>query len=270
MVAIRITRSPSRHFARRRAGSRLTKMPLRSPPAALWCVVYPLLSKLPGCDCTLLVPEDLAVCVYLKSLGLFRILQENLIQVDDRGVVTGPARQLILPLSKFETETQVTQLTNDAFDSLLASGFGSPNLYPLASEVFAELAMNAVQHSESPIGAYGFVQFYESGIGSRFVCGVADGGIGIRKSLEKNPDLRSRVPYDWVAIELALQERITSTLDTRRGIGLYGVLEDMRRAGRQLIIHSGIGSLQIREDMQSEARRTRLFPETLAYVSIPT
>ena len=146
---------------------------------------------------------------------------------------------------------------------------GSANLHPLVTEVFAELAMNAVQHSESPIRAYGLIQFYGSQVGRRFVCGVADGGIGIRRSLKK-PSLRDRVPYDWVAIELALRERVSGTLDETRGIGLYGVAEDIRRGGRQLIIHSGIGSLQIGEDLQSSARRTRLFLGTLAFASIPT
>lgn len=80
----------------------------------------------------------------------------------------------------------------------------------------------------------------------------------------------SRVPYDWVAVELAMLERVSGTGDSTRGIGLYGVAEDMRKGGRQLIIHSGIGSLQIDEDLQSQARRTRLFPGTLAYASIPT
>jgi len=137
------------------------------------------------------------------------------------------------------------------------------------SEVFAELALNAVEHAESPIGAFGFVQFYEFSEGQRFVCGVADGGIGIRASLERNPTLRSRVPYDWAAIELAVRERVTGTGDQTRGIGLYGVAEDMRKPGRQLILHSGIGSLMISEDMETEAKRTSLFAGTLAYASIP-
>ena len=154
--------------------------------------------------------------------------------------------------------------------ALQESGLGAANIYPIVSETFAELAMNAVQHAESPIGAYGFVQFYDSEFGPRFVCGVADGGIGIRRSLERDPALRDRVPYDWGAIEVALQERVTGTGENTRGIGLYGVVQDMRQPGRQLIVHSGIGMLRISEDMTSEASRTRLFPGTLAYASIPT
>ena len=238
--------------------------------AVLWCLVYLLLGKSRGAACQLLVPTNMGVCTHLKSTGLFEILQQEAVEVDDRGILTRPDSQLILPLTKFESEGQVEQVTNDAHDALLESRLGAANLYPLVSEVFAELAMNAVQHAGSSVGAYGLVQFYSSPRGERFVCGVADGGIGIRRSLEKNPALRERLYYDWDAIELATRERVSGTLDKTRGIGLYGVAEDMRRAGRQLIIHSGIGSLQISEDMQSEALRTRLFPGTLAYASIPS
>ena len=164
----------------------------------------------------------------------------------------------------------VDDLTNKAFDALKNSGVGVANLYPVVSETFAELATNAVQHAEFPIGAYGVIQFYDFQSSQRFVCAVADGGIGIRKSLGKNPEYRERVPYDWVAIELAVRERVSVYQDRRRGIGLYGVAEDMRIRGRRLMIHSGIGSFDITERLESRAVRTKLFPGTLAYVSIPT
>ncbi len=211
----------------------------------------------------------MGVCIYLKSLGLFSVLKENGIQVDDRGIGDRADSQVILPLSRFDTEFKAEELTNKADDFLRKSGTSAANLYPVVSETFAELAMNAVQHSESSIDAYGLIQFYQVENSRRFVCSVADGGIGIRKALQKNPALEDRVPYDWVAIELATRERVSGTLDPRRGIGLYGVSEDMRKPGRRLIIHSGIGSLQISEDLESSARRTRLFPGTLVSASIP-
>ena len=240
------------------------------PPAVLWCLVYPLLAAARATSCRLLVPENMGVCVYLKSVGLFRALQQAGVEVDDRGIADRLDPQTILSLSGFRTEAEVEELANQTLDALTRASLGSANLYPLVSEVFAELALNAVQHSESEIGAFGFIQFYESEQGRRFICAVADGGIGIRRSLERNPDLHDRVPYDWVAIELALKERVSGTGLQTRGIGLYGVAEDMRKAGRQLIIHSGIGMLETSEEMESSARRTTLFPGTAAYASIPT
>ncbi|OGO50220.1 MAG: hypothetical protein A2148_04295 [Chloroflexi bacterium RBG_16_68_14] len=203
-------------------------------------------------------------------MGLFDALKQAGVEVDDRGVRGRSDPQLILPLTRFSEEREVEDLANRALEALNKAGLGAANLHPLVSEIFAELALNAVQHAESPIGAFGLIQFYELQQGRRFVCAVGDGGIGIRRSLERNPDLADQVPYDWVAIELALRERVSGTGSKTRGIGLYGVAEDMRKAGRQLIIHSGIGMVETNEELESEAKRTTLFPGTLAYASIPT
>ena len=240
------------------------------PSAALWCVVYPLLVRQRGIECRVLVPLNIGICTYLKSLGLFQILRESGVDIDDRDVPTRHNPQIVLPLTKFENESQADNLANSALDALTQSGLGSSNLHPLVSETFAELAVNAVQHSSSKIGAFGLIQFHDYGASQRFVCVVADGGIGIRQSLLRNPELEPRIPYDWIAVEMAIRESVSGSGDPTRGIGLFGVAEDMRRAGRSLIIHSGIGSLVISEDMQSNSRRTRLFPGTLAYASITT
>jgi len=181
------------------------------PAAVLWCAVYPLLAAAGGTACRLLVPENMGICLYLKSVGLFTMLQAAGVEVDDRGIVERSDRQLILPLTRFTREADVEELANRALDDLSRAGMGSANLYPVVSEVFAELALNAVQHSESPIGSFGLIQFYESQQGRRFICAVADGGIGIRRSLERSPDLVEQVPYDWVAIELALKEGVSGT-----------------------------------------------------------
>lgn len=240
------------------------------PAATLWCLIYLMLAKQRGAECTLFVPSDAGACEYLKSLGLFELLSGTGVNVDTRGIRNRNAPRLVLPLTQLRRQTDVEQIANEVLDRLSRSGLGAANLHPLVSEVFAELALNAVEHSHSAIAAYGFVQFYEFAEGQRFVCGVADGGIGIRASLARNPELAPRVPYDWAAIELAVRERVTGTGLKTRGIGLYGVSEDMRKPHRQLIIHSGIGSLMIGEDLQTEARRTTLFPGTLVYASIPT
>jgi hypothetical protein len=168
------------------------------------------------------------------SLGLFDLLRTEGVEVDSRGIPHRRDPQIVLPLTRFRSQTDVEGIANEVLDRLSTSGLGAANLHP------------------------------------RFVCGVGDGGIGIRASLSKNPEFANRIPYDWVAIELAVRERVSGTGDRTRGIGLYGIAEDMRRPGRHLIIHSGLGSLAITEQMETEARRTSLFPGTLAYASIPT
>ncbi len=239
------------------------------PPAALWCVVYMALATKRGSRCRLLVPSNMGVCVYLKSLGLFEVLKERGVEVDDRGVGAHDDPKIVLPITHFETTSDASDITNKAFDRLQSAHLGAANLTPVVTELFSELAMNAAQHSESDIGAFGCVQFSDFERGSRFACTVADGGIGVSASLRRNVALRSRVSYDWDALELAVRERVSGTGDPHRGIGLYGVSEDVRRPGSSLLLHSGLGSLEITEELESSARRTRLFPGTLAFLSIP-
>ena len=242
-------------------------------PAVLWSVVFLLLANSKVGDCELLVPENMGVCIYLKSTGLFQVLQENGVKVDDRGVGDRAATRLILPLTHFNNEYEVDEVTNRAYDAISASNLGASNLHAIVTETFSELAMNAVQHAESTIGAYGIIQFVQGQSGQqRFVCGVADGGIGIRRSLSRNPAHPKReLWYDWTAIEYAMKERISGTESSLRGMGLFGIMEDAMENNQVLIIHSGIGSLQVNEgSLDSEARRASLFPGTLAYVSIPT
>lgn len=242
-----------------------------APEAALWCVVYANLAAARGAHVRLLVPESIGVCIHLKSSGLFRTLQEAGVEVDDRGIPNRPGPQAIVPITRFESQGQVDALSDAVLESLDNSNLGAANMHPLVSETFEELALNAVQHSESSVGAYGVIQFYESSEhGMRFVCAVADGGIGIRQSLERNPNLRSVVPYDWTAIELALQQLVSSTGSPTRGIGLPWVAQEVRQGKGSVLIHSGQGMLQINGQVDSPARRTRLFPGTLASATIPT
>ena len=238
-------------------------------PAVLWCAVYAFLASHYGSRTRLLVPANVGVCVYLKSTGLFAMLQTAGVEVDDRGIGTQQDAQIVLPLSRFQSETDVTGLVERVTDHLAAGTLGGGNIIPVIGDVFAELANNAVQHSESPVGAFGFIQFRQTQKGRRFVCVVADGGIGIRKSLERNPNLNALVPYDWTAIERALEERVSGTGDATRGIGLYAVAEEMQLAGRQMIIHSGQGMMSV-SALDDRAQRTTLFPGTLISVEIPT
>ncbi len=223
-----------------------------------------------GSQCRLLVPLNFGVSVYLKSIGLFELLRSHAVELDDRDIPETSSRQVVIPLTRFDSETEAENLANRAMEALKDTGLGSANIYPLVSEVFGELAVNAVQHAESPIGAYGLIQFYAFRGGEYFVCCVADGGIGVRSSLERNLALRTHVTYDWDALEMAIGERVSGTGDSHRGIGLFGVAEDMREPGRLLIIHSGLGALSVNSNSDGKAKRQNLFPGTLAYVAIPS
>lgn len=72
----------------------------------------------------LLVPNNMGVCIYLKSLGLFQLLKDNGVVVDDRGIPDRFDPQLVLPLTRFGSEFEVEQLTNKAHSALEKSGLG--------------------------------------------------------------------------------------------------------------------------------------------------
>jgi len=240
------------------------------PQAALWCMTYLALASKHGIRSRLLVPTSTGVCVFLKSLGLFDAMKGRGVEVDDRGIGVRNDSKVVLPITQFKTTAEASNVTNIAFEKLQSADFGAVNLTSMVTELFSELALNAAQHSESEVGAFGCVQLVEFESGPRLTCTVADGGIGVRASLYRNQALRSRVSYDWDALELAVRERVSGTGDPHRGIGLYGVSEDVRRPKHSLLLHSGLGSLEITEDLESAAKRTRLFPGTLAFLSIPT
>lgn len=239
------------------------------PPAALWCVTYLTLAAARGLRGRLLVPLNLGVCAYLKSLTCFDTLKDAKVDVDDRNVPAGNDERIILPITRFRTTAEAERVTNEAFTRMQSASAGAVNLTTVVTELFSELALNAAQHSESPVGAFACIQFHASKGNARFTCTVADGGVGVLASLKRNAALSSRVHYDWDALELAIRERVSGTGDPHRGIGLYGVSEEVRTPGRSLLLHSGLGSLEITEEMEIAARRTRLFPGTLAHLSIP-
>ena len=240
------------------------------PPAVLWCAVYPLLAKLRGTACRLLAPVDTGAATYLKEVGLYPILQNADIEVDHGGPIYPSDTNIVLPVTQFNDETGVDRLSNQLELRLGELGLGSANVRSLVTDILYKLAFNAAQHSNSPIGAYGLVHLYRSEAGNGFLCAVADGGVGIRASLKRDEAHSSKVPYDWVAIDLASRERVSGTGDPTRGIGLSWVSDEIRKTGRQMVLHSGFGAMAINENVESESRSVTLFPGTLAFVSIPT
>ena len=237
------------------------------PPAVLWCAVYLLLAKSRGCDCLLLSPNDEDVASSLRDMGLIRVLQEENVAVESGGADISGSLDAVLPLTRFDSST-AESLTDQVHISLSTRGQGSANMYPEITETFSELVNNAAEHSESTIDALGLVMFYSSGQNRRFVIGVADGGIGIRQSLERNPAHRNNYGYEWVAIRRATGELVSGTLNSYRGIGLFSTFDESLRSGRELIIHSGTGIITLSENSQARIIRANPFPGTMVCVSI--
>lgn len=240
------------------------------PPAALWCAVYGALVCHHGRACELVVPENIEAASYLKATGLYSTLALAGVDVDERGVGAADESQVVLPLSQFAAASEVEDLVDETIERLSERGF-SGSFGAIASNAFGELGINAVQHSESPIDAYGMAHFYDNPQhGKQFSCAVADGGIGIRESLHQN---RAVAPLsdDETAIDYAVWENISGTGSPSRGMGLFGIADATRKfPNRGLIIHSGVGMLMLGADAQgSRPPRIRArFPGTLAAARI--
>ena len=239
------------------------------PGGVLWCAIYSLLVLRRGGQCTLYVPENQVAASYLKTAGLFDLLKSRGAEIQGRVLEESDPSKVVLPLTRFSGVTEAESIADNVMDNLRLSNSSSSNIYVLVEETFGELANNAAEHSMSKVGAVSMVQFYEGRRGRKFVCAIADGGIGVRQSLYQNPAHRNRIPYDWAALSDATRERVSGTGDEFRGIGLFGVAEDMRHPHRELFLHSGIGLLHMNESLEHRATRTRLFPGCCAIAMIP-
>ena len=158
---------------------------------------------------------------------------------DEFGAVTP-----VLPLTRFGSVTDVERIANDLE---LAAVSGAVRTHEEMYGVFYELALNAVQHSESAVGCYAIV---EQGVDAdgrpTHLLGVADYGIGIRAALIGNPAFAA-VANDADAIALATELHVTGTGDPSRGLGLDHVMNVVRMWRCNCIIISGAGYLDVRD-----------------------
>ena len=221
------------------------------PPAVMWCAVYLLLARTRGSDCVLIPPDDLDAAAHLQNTGLLGILQEAGVAVKRPTSDFVSSSEIVLPLTRFDSSS-----AEDLTDRLHVS--------------LSSLANNAAEHSGSEIGAFGLVEFVSSGEDRHFTISVADGGVGIPESLERNPRHRENYGFEWVAIRRATGELVSGTLNTNRGIGLFSTYDESQRPGRELIIHSGRGIIDLSGNSQARMVQSCLFPGTLVSVSMPT
>lgn len=103
-----------------------------------------------------------------------------------------------------------------------------------------ELTENVVHHADSPVG--GFAAAQGTPKKNRFEVGIADLGIGFRRSLIKNPN-HADITSDAEAIETALRPFVTSTPARNAGIGLYITSRLLKSNGGSLVVRSGRGRL---------------------------
>ena len=245
----------------------LSECAVVGPAAALWCAVYANLATRGGAACRVVAPMDATASAYLSAINLFSVLQDSGIQLGGAAPApSGGDAEALLPLTPFRSREEGERLVLASAEAVSAHGGIPANLLADIPETFGELVNNAAEHSDSTVGGFGLIQSRCVDGSYQALCAVADGGVGIREALSRNPNL-AQPTTDSAAIRYAMQERVSGTGSPTRGIGLCWVMDGASRVS----IYSGYGAVVGEDNLpprEIEPRRAVPFPGTLAQAVI--
>lgn len=180
--------------------------------------------------------------------------------------VTGSAGRVGSRVSQFEDEAGARMVSRELTEAL-AAGCDVDDLAIRAIRTcLDELCDNVIHHAESDLGGFA------SGRGwrrpPRFEVALADLGIGVRRSLNKNPSYAD-VDDDVAALKRAVELGVTSTPDRNSGYGLPVTRDLLDANGGLLVIKSGWAELALGSEdevFKSDAE----FPGTLVVLRART
>ena len=220
----------------------------------------------------LILPQSKAVRTYWHRAGIMDALGEFC----DFGEVEAAASLLgydlvepIVPCLHFRSEADIERLSGEMylkFDSTL-SGYSS--LSDGCYEIFIESTLNVLHHAESN-GGFVLAQKYTYDSGPAIEIAVADSGIGIRNSLNKNSELAG-IDSDGSAIRKAMEEGVTSAGHSHRGYGLAHLTHNVQlEQSRRMVIRSGNGIITFSGDGEIREEDTAVeYRGTVVNVTIP-
>jgi anti-sigma regulatory factor (Ser/Thr protein kinase) len=144
--------------------------------------------------------------------------------------------QELLPIVTLRHARRTADALGDVLERELPAA--APSVLRAARFVIEELGANIVQHSGVADTGFGTVRAWPEK--ARLQVAFADAGMGFLASLQRHPELASRVQDDAEAIQLAVQKGLSSVGGrTNMGLGL-GVLCDLSdRLDAELWIASG-------------------------------
>ena len=179
-----------------------------------------------------------------------------------------PVRPMV-PCTHFDNEDDIERLANRMEERFQTELVGYGSILETCHTVFSELATNVANHAESA-GGYVLAQQYNDGSGPKVEIAVADCGIGIQASLQRNRKY-TEIPSDADAIELAIKEGVTSLEDHYRGYGLYHVTDNVKKNNdREMTIRSGHGTMKLQGDGAiTKEDGSSLYSGTIVNVIIP-
>jgi anti-sigma regulatory factor (Ser/Thr protein kinase) len=245
-------------------------------PAGL-CGLAALLEYLiPRCEEVNLALAGRDVPAYLERMNFFRLFGGRVRTNVDVASLEERRRHnpgTLQELVNFHTEQQIPGIIQRISEILENQGYRLKERVAICS-VLSEVCANAAEHGASSFGAYAAVQAYHhivSGArrrGEEVLLAIADGGVGVRQTLSRNPKYDEHTTTDNDALRLALEMGVSATGEIGRGGGLALVARIAADSGGSLSLRSGTGRVTVYEDRKN-SRNVPQFPGTFVRVSLP-
>jgi hypothetical protein len=222
------------------------------------------------------------VPAYLERMDFFRLFGDRVRTNTDVAALEERQRHnpgTLQELVNFHTEEEIPGIINRISEILENQGYRLRERVAICS-VLSEICANAAEHGASSFGAYAAVQAYhhivsgrhgarsEERRGEEVLVAIADGGVGVRETLSRNPALAEHTTTDNDALRHALMMGVSGTGEIGRGGGLTLVAQISGRSGGSLSLRSGAGRVTAYENRKN-SRNVPDFPGTFVRVSLP-
>ena len=217
------------------------------------------------------------VPAYLERMDFFRIFGHRIETNVDVATLEERRRGnpgTLQELVNFHSEEEIPEIINRISEILENKEYRLRERAAICATL-SEICANAVEHGASPFGAYAAVQAYHHIVsggrerrGEEVLIAIADGGVGVRETLSRNPKYAEFTKTDNDALRHALKMGVSGTGEIGRGGGLAVVGQISARAGGSLSLRSGAGRVTFYGD-RTNSRNVPTFPGTFVRVSLP-
>lgn len=186
---------------------------------------------------TILAPRRLDVLERLRELEVLDLLAGNppAAALHRLGRGSRPCRRFTAE----EEPGEVAQELTDALTEVCRSDGPARNAIWYALN---EITQNVKDHADAPGGGVAVAEVARGG--TELVVAIADHGVGIRKSLARNPDYRA-LASDLEALRTALLPGVTGRRDSPGGLGLTFTHILLHGSGGGLAMRSGTAHLEV-------------------------
>lgn len=216
------------------------------------------------------------VAAYLERMDFFRLFGGRVEANVDVGGLEERRRGnpgTLQELVNFHSEEEIPALIGRIAEIPTNKGYGQSERAAICATL-SEICANAVEHGHSPFGAYAAVQAYNHVVsgssrqGEEVLIAIADGGVGIRETLSRNPKYAEHTETDNDALRHAVRMGVSGTGEVGRGGGLALVAQISARRKGSLSLRSGSGRVTFYNE-RTNSRNVPRFPGAFVRVSLP-